>query len=171
MRDSVELMARILDFNLAYANLLVRDLDESQMSRSGGPGVENHPAFTLGHLVLAAARTRTMLGAEMDVPAGWDLMFDREGPGDRRLPFVGEYPTREELTRELGRQTELLKASLAGATDEQLADGVVWRYSDRLPSTRDAAGFMTMTHAAIHLGQLAAWRRAMGLKAALAEPD
>jgi hypothetical protein len=171
MRDSVELMTRILDFNLAYAELLVRDLDESQMSRSGGPGVENHPAFTLGHLVMGAARTRTMLGGEMDVPAGWDAMFDREGPADRRLPYVGQYPTREELIGELGRQTKLLKSALESATEAQLADGVVWRYSDRLPSTRDAAGFMTMTHAAIHLGQMAAWRRAMGLKAALAEPD
>ena len=171
MRDSVELMTRMLDFNLAYARLLVADLDAGQMVAGGGPGAENHPAFTLGHLVMAAARTRAMLGGEFDVPPGWEALFDREGPADRRLPGEGPYPSREALLGELERQTGLLKAVLADASDAQLDDAVVWRFSDRLPSTRDAAGFMTISHAALHLGQMAAWRRAMGLRAALAEPD
>lgn len=170
MRDSVELMTRMLDFNLEYARKLVRDLDDRQMTISAGAGVENHPAFTLGHLAVMAARTRVMLGEEMDVPHGWEVLFDREGPGDRRLPAKGEYPSRDQLIAELTRQHAHLKETLNRASDAQLADGVVWRYADALPSTRDAAGYMTMTHAAIHLGQLAAWRRAMGLKAALAEP-
>jgi len=170
MRDSVELMTRMLDFNLAYARLLVEDLEEEQMASSPGPGAENHPAFTLGHLVMAAARTRTMLGDELDVPDGWEALFDRRGPSDRRLPVDGPYPPRDRLLAELERQHERIKRRLDGVTEEQLGDAVVWRLSEQLPTTRDAAAFMIVSHAAMHLGQLAAWRRAMGLPAAMARP-
>ncbi len=36
--------------NLRYAQVLVEDLADGDMTCSGGPGLENHPAFTLGHL-------------------------------------------------------------------------------------------------------------------------
>ena len=170
MQDAAELMERMLDFNLAYVTLLVEDVDDDQMAANPGPGVENHPAFTIGHLVMAAARTRTMLGDEMNVPEGWDVLFDRRGPSDRRLPVDGPYPSKAELLAELSRQHELIKARLADATESQLADAVVWRLSDYLPTTRDAAAFMVISHASMHLGQLAAWRRAMGLPAALGRP-
>jgi hypothetical protein len=42
---------RQYDFNFCYARALVRDLDKSQMTSVPYPGFENHPAFTLGHLV------------------------------------------------------------------------------------------------------------------------
>lgn len=49
-------------FNLKYAHELVLDVDENLMTKPGGPGLENHPAFTLGHLVTAAALTSKYIG-------------------------------------------------------------------------------------------------------------
>ncbi len=45
---------------------------------------------------------------------------------------------------------------------------VEWRFDGTLPTLADAAVFLAVTHEAQHLGQLAAWRRALGLPSALA---
>ena len=42
-------------WNLAYADALTCDVDAAHWARSGGPGLENHPAWTLGHLVTGSA--------------------------------------------------------------------------------------------------------------------
>ena len=36
------------DFNLAYAKAFVQDLTDEQMTIVPAPGLDNHPAFTLG---------------------------------------------------------------------------------------------------------------------------
>jgi hypothetical protein len=45
---------------------------------------------------------------------------------------------------------------------------VEWRFDNYYPSLADYLYFMCVTHEAMHLGQLAAWRRAAGLDSALA---
>ena len=52
-----EILIRSYQFNLKYAYKLVADIDDTLMTISPGKGLENHPAFTLGHLVTAAALT------------------------------------------------------------------------------------------------------------------
>jgi hypothetical protein len=43
------------DFNFQWAKKLVEDVNDNQMTASPFPGFENHPAFTLGHLVTGSA--------------------------------------------------------------------------------------------------------------------
>ena len=50
----------------------------------------------------------------------------------------------------------------------ELDKKVKWRFSEYMPTMLDLITFMCINHEAMHLSQLAAWRRAMGLPSALA---
>lgn len=157
-------------FHLDYAHTLVADLDEKQMQTSAGPGHENHPAFTLGHLCIASAMICEDLGLERDLPAGWAELFERAGPADRQLPQAQSvFPSKQALLDELVRQHERVVAALRDA-DLTAFDGAMKWWLDRwMPSGLEAIVFLCTSHEAMHLGQLAAWRRAMGLPAAMAQ--
>jgi hypothetical protein len=168
--DAVSALRAAYAFNLVYAAKLVADLDAAQMVAVPGRGHENHPAFTLGHLCVAAAMVAEDSGAGRDLPGGWTELFERRGPSDRRLPDAdaGGYPPKRALLAELERQHGRALAGLDRAGSERLAARAQWRLDLWLPTELDAAMFMCVTHEALHLGQLAAWRRAMGLPAAMA---
>ncbi len=168
-------VAPTLRMHEAYARELVADLDEAQMDASGGVGLENTPRFTLGHLCTGCAMTRRVFeapGADrasgLDVPEVYVELFQRKGPADRRTPeaSVGA-PSRDELVDELIRQHGLLEESVRGAPDALLAEHCPWKLGHLLPTNADLVMF-ACSHEALHLGQLAAWRRAMGLPAAMA---
>jgi hypothetical protein len=160
---------RIYRFQLDYAGRLVADVPADWMTRSPGPGHENHPAFVLGHLVTAAAIVAEDLGLDRDLPAGWSELFERRGPGDPRLPAddPAAYPSREELLGELARQHARVAEALEALPAARLEEPLTWRFDGWMPRLGDALTFLVTTHEAGHLGQLAAWRRAMGLPSAM----
>lgn len=82
----IDTILKQYDFNLAYAKALVQDLTDEQMTTVPAPGLDNHPAFTLGHLISGAADLARDLGAEFDMPDNWADLFVREGPEDPRKP-------------------------------------------------------------------------------------
>lgn len=172
----MEAILRLYAWNLEYARALVADLTDAQCTEPGGPGLENHPAWTIGHLVTGADILAEDLGLERDLPEGWSELFERRGPGDPRLPTAdpGAYPPMAELLTELERQhrrvARIWRKKLSGADGEEprLSDPLVWRYGQALPALGDAALFLAISHEAMHLGQLAAWRRARGLPSAMA---
>lgn len=165
----IKLVINQYDFNLRYAEALVDDLAEEQMTLTPSNGLENHPAFTLGHLVTGSALMVEDLGGEFDIPLGWSDLFLRKGPGDPRLPCAGteKYPSKEELLRELGKQHQNVKRQLRLLKQEDLKKEFGWRFSTYMPTMADLVFFMCINHEAMHLGQLAAWRRSMGLPSAL----
>jgi len=156
-------------WNLLYAEALARDLTHTQWTASGGPGLENHPAWTLGHLCTGANLLAQDLGLPDDLPAGWAELFQRLGPGDPRLPVTdpAAYPSREVVLAELARQHERVAAAWRATLPSRWAETEEWAFGRDLPSRADVALFMALTHEALHLGQLAAWRRAHGLPSAL----
>ena len=157
-------------FNLRYARQLVEGVSRELLYRSFGEGIENHPGFTLGHLSVAAALTVEDLGGLYDVPAGWDELFRRTGPGDprRSCEHTEGVPTKEMLLSELSRLHSDVEARLIGLTNEDWSKPTQWRLSEYYPTQGDLLTFMCITHEAMHLGQVAAWRRAAGLDSALA---
>lgn len=167
LRESI---GSLLRFHEAYAAALTADLSPAQMVGVPGAGHENHPAWTIGHLVTAADMIAQDLGLDSDVPDGWADLFLRRGPADRRLPEVhAMYPARAALLAELTRQHDRAIAALSGVDTGRLATRAeAWKLSAYLPSNLDGLLFMAACHASMHLGQLAAWRRAMGLPAAMA---
>ncbi|MHC5109418.1 MAG: DinB family protein [Planctomycetota bacterium] len=166
----IEIVTRQYSFHLDYARQLVADLDESQMQAVPGIGHENHPTFVLGHLCIASAMICEELGLEREQPAGWGELYDRAGPRDRRIPSIqADAPSKIELLDELARQHGRVEAALPRADFTALGVSTQWMLDQWMPTKLDAIVFLCTSHEAMHLGQLAAWRRAMGFPAAMAQ--
>lgn len=161
---------RQYDSNLLYAYALVKDVTEEQMTVVPAKGLVNHPAWTLGHLVSGSAGLAEDFGSPFEMPEGWADLFLLKGPGDPRYPNPDKslYPSKQELLDELTRQHNKVKNLLNNISEAALNENIKWRFSDQMPTLLDLVTFMCTTHEAMHLGQLAAWRRAMDLPLALA---
>ena len=169
MKDAINAIIKQYDFNLLYAQALVKDVSAEQMTFVPGAGLLNHPAFTLGHLVTGSAMMAEDLGAPMEMPKGWAELFQRKGPNDQSRPDhdANKYPEKIVLLAELEHQHEKVKSLLMLADDALLSETTKWRFRENMPAMIDVVTFMCINHEAMHLGQLAAWRRAMNLPPAL----
>ncbi|MCH7962605.1 MAG: DinB family protein [Bacteroidetes bacterium] len=167
---TIETIIKQYDFNLEYAKALVQDLSDNQMTSIPANGLENHPAFTLGHLISGSAGLAEDLGDKFEMPNNWADLFLRKGPGDPRKPDLdkSKYPSKQLLLKELEEQHNKVKKLLKCIDINKLSEKFKWRFSRYMPSLLDIITFMCINHEATHLGQLAAWRRAMGLTSALA---
>ncbi|MGB5847034.1 MAG: DinB family protein [Ignavibacteriaceae bacterium] len=166
---TIESIIAQYDFNLEYAKALVNDLTGDQMTIIPATGLDNHPAFTLGHLVSGSALLAEDLGAAFEMLEDWVDLFLRKGPGDPRKPDLdkSKYPSKHLLLRELESQHNKVKMLLNNLDERKLSEIIKWRFSNYMPTLLDIIVFMCINHEAMHLGQLAAWRRAMGLTSAL----
>ncbi len=167
---TIETIIKQYDFNLEYAKALVQDLSDNQMTTIPANGLENHPAFTLGHLISGSAGLAEDLGDKFEMPNNWADLFLRKGPGDPRKPDLdkSKYPSKQLLLKELEEQHNKVKKLLKCIDKNKLSEKFKWRFSRYMPTLLDIITFMCINHEATHLGQLAAWRRAMGLTSALA---
>jgi len=158
------------DFNLAYSKKLVEDLSDQQMTTIPASGLVNHPAFTLGHLVSGSALLAEDLGAKFEMPDNWAELFLRKGPGDSRKPDIdkSKYPSKQLLLNELEHQHNKVKDLLKSVDENKLNEKIRWRFDNYMPTLLDVINFMCINHEAMHLGQLAGWRRALNLTSALA---
>ena len=158
------------DFNLRYAKELVADIEEEMMTHSPVKGLENHPAFTLGHLISGAALTSKYLGGPYTMDPQWEALFRRKGPGDPRKPNPNAalYPSKAALLAALSHQHQLVEGLIRELHEARLQEAASWRYEQYFPTLGELLHFMCITHEAMHLGQLAGWRRAMDLPSALA---
>jgi len=165
----LEHLIQQLEFNYIYLLDLVQDIEEKDMTFTPSKGLENHPTFTIGHLITAYGLTTKYLGGKYTVKKEWDEIFRRNGPGDPRYPTLDKnlYPTKNELILELKNQHNILLQYLHNVSIEKLNSEVTWRFSIYFPKTIDLIYFMSITHYAMHISQLAAWRRAMDLPSSL----
>lgn len=163
-------ITRQYDFNYKYASALVQDIPDNQMTFSPSKGLVNHPAFTIGHLISGSVLVAKKLGEEIEMKENWQALFLRKGPGDPRLPHQNNelYPTKAELMKEYSRLHKKVKELLNELKTEDLEKENNWRFNTHLPTLLDYLFFMCINHEAMHLGQLAAWRREMGMESALA---
>lgn len=162
-------LIRSYHFNLQYANELVSDVEDKLMTHSPGNGFENHPSFTLGHLISAAALTSKYLGGPYEFDPEWEKLFRRKGPGDPRMPDSNNdlYPGKVELLNELTKQHKLVEGLISSLEESRFSEPTKWRFDKFMPTLGDLLWFMCVSHETMHLGQLAAWRRAMNLPSAL----
>ena len=150
-------------FNLQYAQMLVKDVSSDQITQQPG-GVINHPAWSLGHLVVSADHLGQLVELDSDLPDGWDKTFATGG-----VPIADRsaYPSKDELLDALKaahtRNTEAVKKFDTAKLAVEHPNEKTRQY---FPTVGDMVVFMMTGHEMDHLGQIAAWRRAMGLGSA-----
>ncbi len=124
----------------------------------------NHPAWSLGHLVVSADHLGQILGLESNLPDGWNKPFVAGGEPSGDL---AAYPTKAELLNALkaqhARNTDAAKNADVATFGAPHPNEGTRKY---FPTVGDQVTFLMTGHEMGHLGQIAAWRRAMGLGSA-----
>jgi hypothetical protein len=145
---------------VGYARELLADVPDGRMAESPLAGI-NHAAWIVGHLAHSFQAIGGELGLGAWLPDDWASRF---GTGTRPAPDRSVYPSKIEL---LGwfddgarRLTERLRRMSDADLNVPLPDE---RYRHVFPTLGAAVLHILTVHAAVHLGQLSAWRRAIGL--------
>ena len=149
--------------NLFMAEALVKDLTEEQM-RAQPHGLVNHPCWSLGHLVVSGHNLCRLLSVASSPPEGWAETFGRLAkPDDARVD-----PSKDELLAELRRVHQVLADALTTIDPAALeAAHPKEEFRQYFPTVADNVLYLMTAHETNHLGQVAAWRRAMGLGPAM----
>jgi len=156
-----------LDRVLGYAPLLAKDIPARQFAHMPHPNM-NHPAFCFGHLSLYPDRLLGMLGrADLaQEKAGWQDLFKA---GVACVEQDGRYPDKDEIVNGFMDRHAVLRDVLPIVDDEVFArpNPIEGRMRELFPTVGAATTFMLGAHNMMHLGQVSAWRRAMGLPSAM----
>jgi hypothetical protein len=174
MPTTPELIARPAQRILGLAANLVDDIPADHFARLPKIGDTrasiNHPAFVLGHLALYPGRVLELCGidaSDLACPASYDEVF-AAGKECRDDPEGTIYPARDEIIATFtDRHTRGLER-LHTLTDADLErDIAIDRYREIFGTAGVGVNFIMNTHLGFHLGQLSAWRRAMGYGSAM----
>lgn len=161
MRQSV---LNTFAFDLNYLKMLTEDIPEEQMCEQVA-GLENHPAWSIGHLAAGCQFCIRLMGGEPSLPPGWAELFGR---GSHPVADPSQYPTKGELLAEFERSHQQVTEVVVGADEAKLAEETPDPdFRQVAPTLSDVVVFVLINHTATHLGQIAMWRRAKGLPAVL----
>lgn len=157
MKESV---LKAFAYNLHYAKRLLADMPDQAMCDQPLPGM-NHPAWIVGHLCDTCDLMADWLQILRICPPGWDKLFNNQTEPQSQRAL---YPSKATLLDVLEKGHAVIAAAFCQAAPD-LLDGTLPRVSMRrlFPTVRDGVCFEMTDHAALHLGQLSAWRRAMGM--------
>lgn len=148
-------------FNLNYARLLIKDIPDDRMAAQPVAGrVMNHAAWVIGHLACSNNYVVQLLGnPEVPTPSGWDELF---GIKSSPLADGSRYPKKDVLIKAYeeanARAAEAYSKASAAKFDEPMPEPMRARF----PKVGNFATLLVTSHDSIHLGQLSAWRRALG---------
>ena len=82
--------------------------------------------------------------------------------------LMDEAPKKPKAYAELEKVHKEVSLRLTELENSVFAEPIKWRFDQLLPTIGDYVTFMCITHEAMHLGQLSAWRRAAKLESSLA---
>ena len=171
MRSIGNTIADSLQLSLNYGERLRSGLTSENFARLAAPGGElvqsNHAAFVYGHLSLYSPRIIKHHGRDdlaFEVPDGFEDVFSKDAqcvddPGSTI------YPSMDTVIDAFDTGYRNVLTVLREASDEtmQLANPLEGRMSELFPTVGSMHGFYVGGHMMIHLGQLSAWRRMLGL--------
>ena len=145
---------------LDHLRRMLTDVDDAQMTVQPRPGM-NHPAWILGHLIHGFQDLGSDFGVPPWLPDDW---ADRFAYGSMPSADRAAHPSKAALLEMLdGGQARLVDA-LADLNDERLTAPLPDPNASGLFSTLgDVMIYALVSHTALHVGQLTAWRRAMAL--------
>lgn len=175
MSNSIgNIIADSLNLGLGYADRLLKELPADKFARFApgvdGPIVSNHPAFVFGHLCIYAPRVLEQLGrdaSEFSLPETHDGLFSMNAVCQDD-PDGSIYPAMDSI---VSRFTSSYQAALAALRDTD--DSVLTvpnpsegRMKELFPTLGSMHAFYVGGHLMVHLGQISAWRRMMGMQPA-----
>lgn len=164
------MIAASAQLGMGFAQRLLSGVEEKDFSRFAKVGdtviESNHPSFIYGHLSLYAPRVVAELGGDAGGVQPTDE-FVKLYSKDAKCaddPDGSVYPPMAEVTEAFVKSHELAVETLKQADDELfLAENPNEGMRGKFPTVGAMHGFYLGGHLMIHMGQLSAWRRAMGL--------
>jgi uncharacterized damage-inducible protein DinB len=144
---------------LAYLRRLLDDLPDEALARQPAELV-NHPAWVIGHLVHSCEALAGELGFAGWLPPAWREQY---GTGSVPTSDRSAYPAKAMLLAALADAESRIVSRLESLGDAQMAVPLPdERYRTTFPTLGHAVTHILTSHAAVHVGQLSAWRRAAG---------
>ncbi|NNM85115.1 MAG: DinB family protein [Phycisphaerales bacterium] len=126
-------------------------------------GQVNHPAWTLGHLLLVENSVVHMLSgkAPVDLPANWSELY---GMGSKPVSTRSIYQPLEFYVTKLAATRVGMVAAVKALKAEDFAKPFPdEKLRSFLPTIGRAVLFAGLVHEGYHAGQIASWRKAAGL--------
>lgn len=156
--------------SLGYAEKLVTGIPADQFARFadvGGQRIEsNHPAFVLGHLSIYPSRIVADLGGDASAITPSEKYEALFSPSATCLddPDATLYPAMEEIKEKFFAAHQAAIEALRDADDEKFAaENPNEKMRAKFGTKGSMHAFYLGGHVMIHMGQISAWRRAMGM--------
>jgi hypothetical protein len=156
--------------SLAYAGRMATGIAADKFARFatvGGSAVtSNHPAFVYGHLSLYACRIVEQLGGDATSITPTDLYVEKFSHTATCIddPDGTFYPPKDELVERVMTSYQAAVEALINAEDSLfLAPNVNEAMRAKFATNGSMQAFYIGGHFMIHMGQVSAWRRMMGL--------
>lgn len=158
-------IAPSLRMTLGYAESIVRTIPTDRFSHMPCADM-NSPAFCIGHLAIYASRAGEAMGVKIaPAPSVWMDLFKNGAPC---VDKAGHYPAKDVLVTEFLRGWNEVAEALPSVSDATFAaPNPVASLAQRLPTTGALLTFLCLAHNMVHLGQISAWRRVVGLGSAM----
>lgn len=158
---------------IGYAERLLTDVTAEQFARFatvGGTTVEsNHPCFIFGHLSLYAPRVVKELGGDVSgiqPSETFDKLFNKDAKCIDD-PEAKIYPSMDEVVAAFRDAHQKAIETLEQSADELFApENPNEAMRAKFPTVGAMHSFYLGGHFMVHMGQLSAWRRMMGMGAA-----
>ena len=163
-----------LALSLNYSRRLLVGVTPDQFARFVRPGGQlvesNHAAFVYGHLSLYSSRIIEQLDADASqlIPtARFQTAFSKDAKCVDD-PTGEIYPSMDDITNAYFKGYEACLEVLRAAPDSafQKPNPSVGRMTELFPTLGSMQAFYVGGHIMMHLGQVSAWRRMLGLGAA-----
>jgi hypothetical protein len=164
------MIAASAHLGLGYAERLLKDVRADQFARfawAGQTAIEsNHPAFIYGHLSLYSSTVIKAVGGDATdfLPADrFQQLFSKDAKCVDD-PDGSIYPPMDEVTAALLDGYRAAAAALEAAEDDVFVrENPNDRMRAKFPTNGAMLGFYVGGHFMFHMGQMSAWRRAVGL--------
>ena len=153
--------------SLNYAMTLATDIPAERWGESAIAGC-SHPSFNYAHLAVYPNRMFSILGREdlcIELPFDPELVL----PGADCLEDASCYPDKDEVLGLMQAGYEGVIELVSTLDEEQLsaANPMEGRMAELFPTIGSMIAFMLNNHVMMHMGQVSAWRRAIGLGSAM----
>ena len=170
MSTTGNMISDSLKLGMGYADRLLTDIQPDQFARFaslGGTVVEsNHACFIFGHLALYPSKVISHLGGQADEPSGFNVFSkDAKCLDD---PDGSIYPSMDVVVSAFKEGYGDVITTLGTASDDAMAqpNPSGGRMTELFPTLGSMLAFYAGGHMMMHLGQLSAWRRMVGLGSA-----